>query len=74
MADCGIYGKPIGEHESWLVWHTGGDGCDATHSAQCPRPDPGGHRRPARMACDAPGPSRGTMKESAPQDVGAASS
>lgn len=28
MADCGIYGKPIGEHESWLVWHTGGDGCD----------------------------------------------
>lgn len=28
MTDCGIYGKPVGEHESWLVWHTGGDGCD----------------------------------------------
>lgn len=28
MTDCGIYGKPIGEHEPWLVWHTGGDGCD----------------------------------------------
>ena len=28
MADCHVRGKPIGEHESWLVWHTGGDGCD----------------------------------------------
>lgn len=25
MTDCGICGKPIGEHEPWLVWHTGGD-------------------------------------------------
>lgn len=29
MADCHVRGKPIGGgHESWLVWHTGGDGCD----------------------------------------------
>ena len=28
MTDCGICGKPIGEHGSWLVWHTGGDRCD----------------------------------------------
>lgn len=25
MTDCDICQKPIGEHESWLVWHTGGD-------------------------------------------------
>ena len=24
MTDCEICGKPIGEHEPWLVWHTGG--------------------------------------------------
>lgn len=28
MTDCEICGKPIGEHEPWLVWHTGGGGCD----------------------------------------------
>lgn len=28
MADCHVRGKPIGDRKPWLVWHTGGDGCD----------------------------------------------